>query len=63
MMAENQKVGELLYGKDVAYGGLTKLPTEYSLQVSESRDLDCRMTPPIPYRCLECTEILDNSLN
>ena len=50
-MTENQNVGDLLYGKKLAYEGLTKLLTEYSLQVSESRDLDCRITPPIDDRC------------
>jgi len=37
-------MGELFYGKNVAYEGLTRLPTEYLLQWHESRHLDRRMT-------------------
>lgn len=43
LVAENQNVGELLYGKNVPYEELTRLTTEYPLYTSW--DLDRRSTP------------------
>jgi len=41
-IAENQTVGELLYGKNVACEGLTRLPAEYLLRISKRRGI-CTM--------------------
>ena len=55
-------MGELFYGKDMAYEGLTRLPTEYLLH--ESRHLDRRMTRirsrhQFLVTVSECSESLD----
>ena len=61
LMSENswEHVGELLYGKNVTYEGLTRLPTEDLLSVSQDLGHWIRLCYQILVAVVECTESLD----
>ncbi|SRR5260221_14191302 len=59
-IAENQNVGELLYGRNVAYyEELTRLLTEYPLQTSRDFNRRIRSRHQFLVAVAECTESLD----